>query len=822
MHNHDICTNCNNGPRNLVVCIDGTSNQYGDMNTNVVELYSRLEKNDNQLTFYNSGIGTYATPSWKSWAYYRQVISNQLDLAFALRFEKIILIAYAWLADNYRAGDRIFLFGFSRGAYQVRTLSAMIHEVGLIHKGNDDQIPFAYELYANSYDEMNFTEPDSSAPGPGDVAAPAAKPKTRTTRFKETFSRHVKVHFVGVWDTVSSVGLVRHKQLLPGTADGMHHVCYFRHALALDEKRVKFLPEYAHGGLGPDGESSGAGVVERGTLYQPHTKEVWFKGTHSDIGGGAVNNKDLNCFGPALRWMSFEADLAELRLVPAPSNWLPPTTTNSMTTIWSLVEWLPIKRLTYSDAYETTRWPHNHGTRLIKENQLIHETVFQDRTFLATQRVELDPYTAAQTLLHIFEDCKNSRIPLDETGLDQLRTLLQTAPGQQSLRDLGDAIFTPLHAMLNMCEEEKSTDGETGDRSMFSALHALRDGLAFGFSAVKLKPLSNILNAPSLMRDWAYPLPIDCGIGSINAVAYANDGSYLISGSADGKMSKRDVRTGSAIAAEISAHSDAIRCIDVSFNGEWIVTGSDDGTATIWHASSHQVRRRVRTTGTPTNPRVLAVALAPDGSHVICGLSDGKLGVWVIGEKFTDSMFDGAAPDFEDLTVRSDAEHTDAVWALAFSRDGRLLVSGSDDTTARLWTGQALQPVGSPLAGHGGPVRSVAFSPDGNLIATGSEDSTVRIWNAETQAVVHVIESPSTTRIHSVAFSPFGEHVASAASDNTIRIWEALSGRAVAQLLNGNDGGMCSVVFSPDGTRIAAGSAKGVVRIWDRVRSLVE
>ncbi|EJD39377.1 WD40 repeat-like protein [Auricularia subglabra TFB-10046 SS5] len=818
MHHHGGCANCGNGPRNLVVCIDGTSNQYGDMNTNVVELYSRLEKNDNQLTFYNSGIGTYATPSWKSWGYYRQVISNKLDLAFALRFEKIILIAYAWLADNYRTGDRIFLFGFSRGAYQVRTLSAMIHEVGLIHKGNDDQIPFAYELYANSYDEMNFTEPDPSAPVSGDAAAGAAKPKTRTARFKETFSRHVKVHFVGVWDTVSSVGLVRHKQLLPGTADGMHHVCFFRHALALDEKRVKFLPEYARGGLGPDAKSSGADVEEQpGTLYQPHTKEVWFRGTHSDIGGGAVNNKDLNCFGPALRWMSFEADLAELRLVPAPSNWVHPTTTNSMTSIWSLVEWLPIKRLTYSDAYETTRWPHRHGARLIKENQLIHETVFKDgvtTTFPSTQGMELDPYTAARRMLHIFERCENLGVLMDEEDLDQLVVLLQTAPGQQSLRDLGDAIFPPLHAMLKMCVS-KTADDETGDT--FTALHTLRDGLAFGFTAIDLQPLSNILSAQSDNRDWAYPLPIDCGIGSINAVAYANDGSYVISGSSDGKMCKRDVRTGSAIIDPwIPAHSDAIRCIDVSLNGDWIVTGSDDGTATVWRASTHEMRRRVRTAGA----RVLAVAFAPDGSHVVCGLSDGKLGVWTLGEKFTDSTVDGA-PDFEDLAVRADAEHTDAVWALAFSRDGRLLVSGSDDTTARLWTGQALQPVASPLAGHGGPVRSVAFSSDGGLIATGSEDATVRIWNAETQAVVQVIESPST-RIHSVAFSPFGQHVASAASDNTIRIWDASSGRAVAQLLNENDEGVRSVVFSPDGTRVAAGSAKGVVRIWDRVRPLVK
>ena len=108
-----------------------------------------------------------------------------------------------------------------------------------------------------------------------------------------------------VRDTVSSIGVARGKTLLPGTIDGMNHVCYFRHALALNEQRVKFLPEYAYGGtcLPPNTtkkkdnasgkestrkppnttkEKDNASGIEstRGLL---HTKEVWFAGTHSDM-----------------------------------------------------------------------------------------------------------------------------------------------------------------------------------------------------------------------------------------------------------------------------------------------------------------------------------------------------------------------------------------------------------------------------------------------------------------------------------------------------------------------------------------------------------
>ena len=78
-------------------------------------------------------------------------------------------------------------------------------------------------------------------------------------------------------DTVSSVGIVRGSNLFPGTVSGMKHVCYFRHALALDERRIKFLPEYAYGG------TSQPGTADSDTWDSRHTKEVWFAGTHSDM-----------------------------------------------------------------------------------------------------------------------------------------------------------------------------------------------------------------------------------------------------------------------------------------------------------------------------------------------------------------------------------------------------------------------------------------------------------------------------------------------------------------------------------------------------------
>ncbi|KZV67659.1 hypothetical protein PENSPDRAFT_583565, partial [Peniophora sp. CONT] len=316
--------------RRLVVCIDGTSNQFGDKNTNVIELYRLIQKKEgsNQLTYYDSGIGTYAQPSSKTLAYYKRMVGHKVDLAIAWNFERIVLGAYSWLSENYTDGDCIFLFGFSRGAYQVRTLSAMIHKVRLIHRGNEAQIPFAYQLYA---DPKKASIPRESSAG----------------TFKGTFSREVKVHFVGVWDTVSSIGVVRARKLLPETIDGMKHVCYFRHALALDERRVKFLPEYANGGTGPLEPQ----LAETGSGKLPHTKEVWFAGTHSDV---------LNLTRPPLRWMFSEASVAGLHFDAFKRDFedvdVIKVGKESLTLAWRPFEHLPFRRLTYNEGRADVRW----------------------------------------------------------------------------------------------------------------------------------------------------------------------------------------------------------------------------------------------------------------------------------------------------------------------------------------------------------------------------------------------------------------------------------------------------------------------------------
>ncbi|QRV78732.1 hypothetical protein RhiJN_06747 [Ceratobasidium sp. AG-Ba] len=243
--------------------------------------------------------------------------------------------------------------GFSRGAYQVRTLAAMIERVGLIYPGNQEQIPFAWEVYSND--------------------------DPRSAQFKAAFCRDkVKIHFVGVWDTVASVGVLTRK-VFPLT-DECGHVTYFCHALALDECRVKFLAEYVN-------KNSGGSVL----------KQVWFAGTHSDIEGGNKVNTTLDRGGEPLKWMMEEAyarglsirlhdvkvGLPHAEVTDSMGKWLAIEFLTGWKTYlthhagWSREHWYPwyTWHVTLNDKPHSSWWPHAKRAREVLPEHHIHWTV---------------------------------------------------------------------------------------------------------------------------------------------------------------------------------------------------------------------------------------------------------------------------------------------------------------------------------------------------------------------------------------------------------------------------------------------------------------
>ena len=199
---------------------------------------------------------------------------------------------------------------------------------------------------------------------------------------------------------------------------------------------------------------------------------------------------------------------------------------------------------------------------------------------------------------------------------------------------------------------------------------------------------------------------------------------------------------------------------------------------------------------------VFSVAFSPDGRHIVSGSWDETVCVW--------DAQTGAQ------VGKPLQGHTKPVRSVAFSPDGRHIVSGSWDETICVWDAQTGAQVGKPLQGHTSSVWSVAFSPDGRHIVSGSSDQTICVWDAQTGAQVGKPLQGHTSLVRSVAFSPDGRHIVSGSSDNTIRVWEAQTGGQVGNPLQGHTDGVLSVAFSPpDGRHIVSGSDDKAIQFWD-------
>ncbi|KAG8891414.1 hypothetical protein FRC01_014713, partial [Tulasnella sp. 417] len=261
------------------------------------------------------------------WAPFLRDIAKTIDKGLAWYIGTHITGGYKFLMQHYSKGDKICLFGFSRGAFTARCLAGMLHHVGLLPRSNVEQVEFAYSLYESR-----------------DVV--------RARKFKEAFSSDVAVEFVGVWDTVSSVGLGA--PLLPFNGSETF-IRTFRHALALDERRAKFKPnpwQYKKTcpkcGSRPRVQEDGVENIIQ--LVSPirwpgdpecwcedemlhhggqltDVLEVWFPGCHADVGGGNENNtKRFTLANPSLRWMVTEILKSNCGIIfkqDAFTKWLP-------------------------------------------------------------------------------------------------------------------------------------------------------------------------------------------------------------------------------------------------------------------------------------------------------------------------------------------------------------------------------------------------------------------------------------------------------------------------------------------------------------------
>jgi uncharacterized protein (DUF2235 family) len=354
--------------KNIVLCCDGTANEFAKHQTNVLKLYAVLRHDrGTQVTYYHPGLGT-MEPAGALTTVARKT-TKLLGTALGYGLSDDVRDAYVFLMRCYEPEDKVFLFGFSRGAYTARAVASLLHMYGLIEPGNDALVPYAIRMMM-AIERARGTKAGAREAGDGYFNLARA--------FKDTMSRTAcKPWFVGVWDTVSSVGWVENPLKLPFIANNPD-IEIGRHAVAIDERRAFFR---THLWRPPADPSQPAGPKD--------LKQVWFPGVHCDVGGG-YPEAESGLSKIALEWMLGEAEAAGL-LVDASrrrevlgeaggGRHVAPNALaaahESLAGAWRIAEYVPKRHFDFATRKEGRRM--NLGRRrTIPPKSLVHAAAFE-------------------------------------------------------------------------------------------------------------------------------------------------------------------------------------------------------------------------------------------------------------------------------------------------------------------------------------------------------------------------------------------------------------------------------------------------------------